>query len=68
MSSVYVNLLGNWTNLKNTDTINGEPVEDFVRELLPSEKFNTANNNGFCKVSYNNVEYIVHFTQIQFIY
>lgn len=68
MSNVYVNLLGVWTNLEDKDIINGDFAENFTRDFLPTEKFNPTKNNGFCKVTHKNVDYIVHFTQIQLIY
>lgn len=68
MSNVYVNLLGNWTNLTKNDTINGESAEDFAREILTTNSLDLSNKNGFCKVTHNNTDYIVHFSQIQYLY
>lgn len=63
---IYANLIGNWTELSEDDTICGTPAYEYVEEEITNTD-NTNRNNGFLQVIHNDKKYHIHYSQIQWI-
>lgn len=64
---VYANLLGNWTELTDDDTINGCPPVVFIESVLLADNSyeNFKINNEFVDVTINHDVYSIHKSCIQ---
>lgn len=64
---IYVNLLGNWTELTEDDAINGCPPTEFVEKILFGDNAyeNSKINNDFVDVTINHDVYSIHKSCIQ---
>lgn len=62
MKLIYANLLGNWTDITNTGTINGSPAKLYIQEQL-QDLF----KYDYINVVYGFTNYRIHPSDIQVI-
>ena len=67
---VYANLLGEWTELTEDDSINGYSPDKFVEDIFLSKNGyeNFKSSNEFVEVLINKNAYNIHKSCIQYTY
>lgn len=67
---IYANLIGNWTDITNTGTIENQDPEVFIEEkLMYSDKSGKADcfKYDYIHIQYGNRDYRIHPSMLQIV-